>query len=70
MWNKEKMTAEKAKWQGQTPVHQSFISQISCEIHYEMAAMSLHYFDGKNATLEREKQEEMGHKVSWDSLLI
>lgn len=63
------MTAEKATRWGQTPVHQSFTSQISCEIHYEMAAMSLRYFDGKNAALERENQEEMGHEVSWDSLL-
>lgn len=63
------MTAEKATRRGQTPVRRSFIPQISCAIHFQMAAMSLRYFDGKNATLERENQEEMGHEVSWDSLL-
>lgn len=35
-------------------------SQISCEIHYEMAAMCLCFFDVKNATLDREKPGRSG----------
>lgn len=34
--------------------------------------MCLHDFDveKKNATMEKENREEMGHQVSWDSLSI
>lgn len=42
------------------PVHQALASQISCEIHYEMAAMCLCFFDVKNATLDREKPGRSG----------